>query len=457
MRYTFLCFFIAIFLSISFLSAQEPVVDLLDSRNWKQWKIVEGDKHQLKAKPGLLELSGGPLLCVCKSSEFVDFELAAEMQADSGTIAGLLFRANERGTGQEVFIHHYDPKQLAAFRKTTGSLSGIRNVYYPLTQPGKWFNLRVRVAGGRVCIFLNGHLLVDYAGLCLPGKPQGAQYGLFAFRLYSQGRLLVRSLRVQSSDWFEFPAPQTPSDSLITALHAANFPLINYHVHLKGGLTLNQACDSAVRTGINYGIAANCGLNFPITTDSQLVAYAESMRGQPCFVAMQAEGREWVELFSPEKIRCADYVFTDAMTWTNRNGKRMRLWIPEETEIGDTSDFMEQLVGQIESICAEPIDVYVNPTYLPGPLQPMYDTLWTDARIERVIGALKQNGVALEINAKSRLPSPKIVGRAKDAGLKFTFGTNNGGQTIGDLQYCFDLITRFGLTPDDIWMPPLRK
>ncbi len=79
---------------------------------------------------------------------------------------------------------------------------------------------------------------------------------------------------------------------------------------------------------------------------------------------MQAEGREWLELFSHESRERFDYVFTDAMTWTNDNGIRMRPWIQEETEVGDPQDFMDQLVDRIVNIVTtEPIDIYVNPTF----------------------------------------------------------------------------------------------
>ncbi len=44
--------------------------------------------------------------------------------------------------------------------------------------------------------------------------------------------------------------------------------------------------------------------------------------------AMQAEGREWLDLFSDESRERFDYAFTDAMTWTNNRGVRQRLWIP---------------------------------------------------------------------------------------------------------------------------------
>jgi hypothetical protein len=83
------------------------------------------------------------------------------------------------------------------------------------------------------------------------------------------------------------------------------------------------------------------------------------MKGQPVFLGMQAEGREWVSMFSRETRARFDYVFTDSMTWTNPAGKRMRLWIPEEVEVGgDPEAFMDLLVAKtVEILEKEPIDI----------------------------------------------------------------------------------------------------
>ncbi len=169
---------------------------------------------------------------------------------------------------------------------------------------------------------------------------------------------------------------------------------------------------------------------------------------------MQAEGREWLELFSKESRERFDYVFTDAMTWTNDNGKRMRLWLPEETEVGDPQDFMDQLVDRIEKVLTEPIDIYVNPTFLPDELNDRYDELWTEARMDRVIKALVDNQVAFEINNRRKIPSAAFIERAKAAGVTFTFGTNNGGANdFGRMDYAIEMISECGLTPQDMWMP----
>jgi len=169
---------------------------------------------------------------------------------------------------------------------------------------------------------------------------------------------------------------------------------------------------------------------------------------------MQAEGREWLDLFSPELIEKFDYVFTDAMTWTNSRGNRMRLWIPAETDVGEPEDFMEQLVWQIEKILTEPIAIYVNPTYLPEEIADRYEELWTDERIDRVIRALKENGVALELNSRYKLPGKRFIQRAKEEGVKFAMGTNNTkAEDMGRLDWSIKMVHDFNLQSSDMYLP----
>jgi len=234
-----------------------------------------------------------------------------------------------------------------------------------------------------------------------------------------------------------------------------SFPMVDYHVHLKGGLSLEEAKTWALAHGLRYGIAQNCGVNFPVTDDTGLREYVEIMRGQGVYVGMQAEGREWVELFSTEAMAQFDYIFTDAMTWRNNEGKRMRLWVKEETVIGEPETFIDMLVDRIVWILDnEPIDIYANPTFLPAELAGRYDELWTTERVDRVISAAVRNGVAIEINAGLKLPKPAFIKRAKKAGATFSFGTNNGGkQDLGNLEYCRQMIDECGLAPADMFVP----
>ena len=169
---------------------------------------------------------------------------------------------------------------------------------------------------------------------------------------------------------------------------------------------------------------------------------------------MQAEGREWTTLFSKEAMKKFDYVFTDGSTWTNDDGKRMRLWIKEEVEIGNKQDFMDMYVDRIVGILKnEPIDIYVNPTYLPEVISDEYDELWSDERMDKVIQAAVENKIAIEINARRRIPRPTFLKRAKEAGATFAFGTNNSSAEFGNLEYCLEMIEVLGLMPDDMFMP----
>jgi hypothetical protein len=247
----------------------------------------------------------------------------------------------------------------------------------------------------------------------------------------------------------------------IASMHGQNCPpfeLIDLHVHLKGDLTIEEAIKKSGSENIKYGIAANCGLGFPIENDSAANAYFDYMKGYPQFyIGMQAEGREWLTLFSKETISKFDYVFTDAMTFTDAKGRRNRIWIEEETWIDDEQAFMDFLVNTIVQILEnEPIQIYANPTYLPQQLADRYHYLWTEERMDKVISAAKIHDIAIEINPRFRIPSVQFITKAKNAGLKFTIGSNNIDKNFEYPQFAIDIINTCGLTESDFWVPQKR-
>jgi len=171
---------------------------------------------------------------------------------------------------------------------------------------------------------------------------------------------------------------------------------------------------------------------------------------------MQAEGREWVRMFSKATLEQFDYVFTDSMTWSDDTGKRMRLWMPDEVgTIADPEHFMDLLVDRTVGILnREPVDIYVNPTYIPDQLAASYDKLWTPVRIKAVVDALAKNGVAMELNNRRRIPSGAFIELARKSGVKFTCGTNNAGaDDLGRNEFCAEMIKVHGLRTQDFWTP----
>jgi hypothetical protein len=295
----------------------------------------------------------------------------------------------------------------------------------------------------------------------MPGgsRSRRLSHGTFALQGHDPGsEVRFRNLRVRRlPDDVADDAEADPFDPVaetLLRLGGENFPLIDFHTHLKGGLTLEQTLEHMRRTGINHGIAVNGGIGFPITDDAGIEAFRKSMQGAPCFIGLQAEGREWPTLFSKEAIARFDYVFTDAMTIIDHRGKRARLWMKDEVDIPDKQAFMDHLVDTIVGILDhEPIDIYANPTYLPEAIAAEYDTLWTPERMDRVIAAAVRNGVAIEISSGLRIPSLAFLKRARAAGVKFTMGTNNGGPNLGRLEYSLQMVVALGLTWKDMWMP----
>jgi histidinol phosphatase-like PHP family hydrolase len=244
----------------------------------------------------------------------------------------------------------------------------------------------------------------------------------------------------------------------IAWMQADPFKLVDLHVHIKGDLTIEKAIEKSKQDNIQFGIAVNCGLGFPVHSDQGIDSFLIVMKKYPQFyVGMQAEGREWVKIFSKEAISKFDYVFTDGMTFTDEKGRRNRIWIKSETWIDDEQQFMDYLVKTIVTILNnEPVNIYVNPTYLPEQMVGRYDFFWTEKRMNAVIDAAIANKKAIEINNRFRIPSEKFIRLAKQKGAKFTIGTNNVDSNFGRAEYALEMIKKCGLTEKDFWKP-VRK
>jgi hypothetical protein len=233
------------------------------------------------------------------------------------------------------------------------------------------------------------------------------------------------------------------------------FPLTDLHIHLKGKLTIEDAAKKSKEENIQYGIAVNCGMGFPVHNDSQIDSVLQIFKQYPQFyIAMQAEGREWVNIFSKESRDKFDYVFTDCMTFTDEKGRRNRIWMKNETWIDDEQQFMDYMVNTLVKILnTEPINIYVNSTFLPAQMADRYNLFWTPERMDKVIKAAKDKNIAIEINNRYKIPSSDFIKRAKKAGVKFTIGTNNADENFSGAEYALEMIKECKLTQNDFYLP----
>jgi hypothetical protein len=414
--------------------------------------------------PTTAELNPGTSVKVKCPSD--NFRLTCQVMTDNTSAADLLFASN--GTsGYQVRFHG------GAIDGTTktGSLTAIRNRYRSIVPDNEWFSFELAVRGKNISVKLNGTEVVCYTE---PEKPyrinEYADMVLDRGDCYfigDAGKVSVKDIKITSLPEGE----KNPSDTLppvdeqndkVIRLQQEGFPVIDYHVHLKGGLTKEIAWGRSLNYGINYGVAPNAGEGGDgrmYATDEELYEYIDDVKDSPFLYGVQGEGRKWITTVKPETLNAFEYLFTDAMTIVDKKGNISRLYHPEEVKMYGMSEeqYMDYIVDQtVKILTYEPADFYANPTYIPESMQKDYDKLWTPERVDKVLDVLAKYNMALEINSRYRIPSFSIIKRAKERGIKFTFGTNNMGvDNLGRLEYCFEAIDSCGLTPDDIWFPSM--
>ena len=437
--------FIAVAVSTFQVSADSP-------NKWRiDGKEVNSSTFELRAGQSAIytgSINGG---------NFKNFSFKTHISHSEGAKANLWFHSDATfSKGYSVLIG-----KPTDDRRRSGSLASVRNLYRPTTSS---FDLEVRVEGKRIVVLIDGFRVVDYLEPDAPFRTktnagQLISSGLTGFHVES-GTLNVADIDITplADNLPNYPTEKKPideRDDALIRLQQRNFPVIDYHVHWRPRLAnLEAAIEKSLTDGFEFGIAINCGA-FGITSDEQMKTLLESdLILPPLFYAMQGEGRKWHEIISKEFRDKFDYVFTDALTFNDHAGRHTQLWIDRLVIIDiPEQEYMDMIMDRtLKIINEEPIDFLASPTRLSAAMMKDYDKYWTDERVMQLINALKDNNVALEINAVSKVPSAKIIKAAKSAGVKFVLGTNNAPVTELDrLEYSLRMVEECGLTIDDMW------
>lgn len=397
--------------------------------------------------------------------EYENFILTGQAFTEKDAEAALLFHTDGQ-SGYEVAFRN---GPIDGTRKS-GSLTSVRNLYRSLAEDGKWFDFEIAVRGHNISVTINDTTVVCYTE---PEHPYRTEE--HAGQLLSRGAVALRGIsgnvtfrnlqmtRLRKNAVNEadtMPQIDEQNDAVIR-FQQQDFPVIDYHVHLKGGLTKEMAQAMSMNYGINYGVAPNAGeggVGRMLADDKEVYEYYNEVKDMPFLRGVQGEGRKWTATFSQEALGVFDYLFTDAMTIIDHKGRNSRIYRPEEVHYdGVTKEqYMDHLVDQtVKILTNEPADIYANPTFLPDELNEEYAQYWTGERVDRVLDVLVQYNIALEINARYKIPSLDIIRKAKARGIKFTFGTNNVDADFGKLEYCLQAVKECGLTVDDLWFPTM--
>ena len=420
-----------------------------------KWKVGNNDVNSstFELRAGQTAIYNGDV----NGANFKNFNFKARIAHSDGAKASFWIHSDANlSKGYSILLGKPDGD-----RRRSGSLASVRNIYRPQASS---FELEVKVEGKRITILIDGTPVVDYLEPAAPFRTaanaaQLLSSGQIGFRV-ENGTLNVASagitpLAANLPDYPEGKKPTDEHDDVLIRLQQRNFPVVDYHVHTPRGMsTTDSLLEKSFEDGFEFGmIFTSAGQGYSISNDEQAREYLATHRNKPFVFTMQMEGREWPGLFSKEVLDLFDYIFTDPLTFDDHKGRRTRLW-SENSVIIDIpeQEYMDMVMDRtLKVIKEEPIDFLANPTLLSNSMMERYDEFWTDARVAQFVKALKDNNVALEINARYKLPTARIIKVAKAAGVKFALGTNNG--TLVRLEYSLQMVEECGLTIDDMWFP----
>lgn len=270
------------------------------------------------------------------------------------------------------------------------------------------------------------------------------------------------ALAPASAEELPFTYPKTAAfQQELATVKGKGLTLTDYHIHIRGDMTLEKAFQRQEQSGINSAVLENFGREWPLADNATLKVFIDSHsqplpNGRRLPVGIQVNDRDWFSRIDPVLFKRLDFVLADTMILgVTSEGKPRRLWLPDVT-IDDPEAWMVAYLAHNLRILDEPISILANPTYLPPCIASLYDQLWTEDRMRQLIAKAVAKGVALEIQAGSEFPKPAFLKLAKQMGAKFSFGSNNFDDKTKDLSRWFQAIALLDLTPADLWSPKHR-
>lgn len=233
-----------------------------------------------------------------------------------------------------------------------------------------------------------------------------------------------------------------------------------------GYLTLQRVVEVAEARGVQVGIADHVSTRHEkfVRTPGEVVAYLDALEAAPVFRSGEFCWCDtlWREL-PDEVMRRFDY----------RIGSNHGFWLPDGS-IGSPwwealpqpwdaqpQRLMEILVANLcDMVRTMPIHIAAHSTFMPpafGRLEPDVHAWWTEEREDRYVDALRESGVALEISNRYRLPHERLLRKAKEAGVRFSLGSDGHSERqVAALDWAAGAARRIGITDADLFVPERR-
>ena len=117
--------------------------------------------------------------------------------------------------------------------------------------------------------------------------------------------------------------------------------------------------------------------------------------------------------------------------------------------------YMARHIAAVDALAdVMPIDIFAHPTLLPYTLREVpAEVLWSESHEERLVMALKRNGIAFEVSNRYRAHR-RLVQRAVAHGVRLSLGSDGHQRDqIGNLDWPLALTRSLGVADDALYDP----
>jgi histidinol phosphatase-like PHP family hydrolase len=236
---------------------------------------------------------------------------------------------------------------------------------------------------------------------------------------------------------------------------------IDCHAHTTfsdGSLTVAELVEAARGRGVRPSVADHLSgdVSLGVRSVPGVRAYLDALERHPVARAGEFCWHDslWREMPDElwarftHRVGSLHALFTPAGDYVHAFGRRLPAGLTPDA-------YMDLHVENVERLAREmPVEIFAHPTLLPLPLRPLpVEALWTEAREERVVAALRSAGIAMELSARYP-PHERLVRRAREAGVRFSLGSDgHSPEQVADVAAPLAVARALGVPDEELYDP----
>jgi histidinol phosphatase-like PHP family hydrolase len=227
--------------------------------------------------------------------------------------------------------------------------------------------------------------------------------------------------------------------------------IADLHTHTvfsDGRLSPQEVLRIAADKGYRVGLADHCGPgNFQLDSRDRFEKYLSAIQDLPVYRAVELDlGREIP--ISPEELKRCHYLIGGVHSVGTADFFDPRI---TEIDLPLLLDEMLEIIGLQSQKYS--FDILAHPGLLPCNFREQKDAITGGWRVKLVELALKCN-LAIELSSRWLVPDLKLASMAKEAGLKFSLGSDgHGADKMCRLDYSLELAGKLELADRDLFWP----